>query len=132
MTGRYLSGFQLKYHYTMTNAYDHKNRRIFKSFLDYGADGAPGGGDDTEAQRFFYYDVKDRLVEIKHTPNIASPSTYSLFRYQWLGNRPILFTQYNVDGWWSSTYYYHSDHQNRPVEAYNFAWFGASSTRQWP
>ena len=127
VSGKYWTGSALQ-SYVMTNAYDHKNRRIFKSFLDLGADGEVGGGDDTEAQWFFYYDVHDRLVEIKHTPDVASPSTYSLFRYFWLGNRPMMFMQYNTGSYFSTYYFYHSDAQNRPLEAYTSRFLGGDAT----
>ncbi len=43
--------------YVVSNAYDHKNRRLFKSFVDCGADDdCDATSDNKEAQWFFYYD----------------------------------------------------------------------------
>ncbi len=51
MTGKYMT-VPLWYTYTITSAYDHKGRRVFKSFAT----------SSNEAQWFFYYDLEHRTV----------------------------------------------------------------------
>jgi len=103
--------------YTLTNAYDHKNRRVFKSFYD--------ETDDTEAQWFFYYDFADRLFEIKHTPDTASSSTYSLYQFYYIGDRPVAYWQVDYPSATTTKRYIHSDDQNRPNQVYS--WSNATS-----
>ena len=106
--------------YTLTNAYDHKNRRVFKSFYD--------ETDDTEAQWFFYYDFADRLFEIKHTPNTASSSTYSLYQFYYIGDRPVAYWQVDYPSATTTKRYINSDDQNRPNQVYSWS---NSTTLQW-
>ena len=99
--------------YTETNAYDHKNRRIFKSVLD----------EDTsvESQWFFYYDLQDRLIYVKYTPDISDSTTYNLFTFLWIGPRPIYYQEQDyVSGSYTSAgyWYLHADELNRPLEAW--------------
>jgi hypothetical protein len=108
--------------YTLTNAYDHRNRRVFKSFKD-----TTSG---KEAQWFFYYDAFDRLTEIKHTPDIASPSTYSIYQLAWLDDRLILYWQIDYPNATVSRRYVHTDETGRAVEMYS--WPGvANAARVW-
>lgn len=116
--------------YTVTNAYDHKNRRLYKSYLDWGADGQAGTSDDQEAQWFFYYDIKDRLIEIKHTPDIDDTSTYTVFQIFWVQQRPVAYWQLDYPGATATRRYYHSDHQGRPLEVYDWPTSGNAS-RVW-
>ena len=106
--------------YTLTNAYDHKNRRVFKSFHD--------DTDGTEAHWFFYYDFADRLYEIKHVPDISDSSTYSLYQHYWIDERPIAYWQVDYPTATTTKRYLHSDHQNRPTEAYSWS---TTSSLKW-
>lgn len=71
VTGKFWYSTNTMHSYVLTNAYDEKNRRIFKSFKD--------TTNNVEAQWFFYYDQWDRLVEAKHTPDVSTSSTYSIY-----------------------------------------------------
>ncbi len=107
--------------YTQTNAYDHKNRRIFKSFYD------EVSGD--EAQWFFYYDLSDRLIEVKHVPDVTDSSKYSLYQFYWIGARPIAYWQVDYPKLATTKRYFHSDDQHRPVEVYG--WNSTTSPLHW-
>lgn len=107
--------------WTITNAYDHKGRRVFKQY----AEGS------TTAQYFFYYDLDDRLIEIKHTPNIGSPSTYSMYQWHWIGRRPVIYWQTDFPGVTVTRRYLHSDHQNRVLEAWHWPNGGGATSRVW-
>ncbi len=109
--------------YTMTNAYDHKNRRIFKSYVNETT--------DDEAQWFFYYDLEDRLIEVKHTPDISDSGTYSLYQFYWIGERPIAYWQIDYPNAWTTKRYIHSDDQHRPMEVYTWPNNWSNSQRKW-
>jgi RHS repeat-associated protein len=106
--------------YALTNAYDHKNRRFFKSVRDTVT--------NKEEQYFFYYDALDRLIEIVHTPDISSSSTYSLFQVFWLNDRPVGMWQVNYPAATSSKRYIHGDEWGRPIELWNWT---TTTTRVW-
>lgn len=107
--------------WTITNAYDHKGRRVFKQYTE----------GSTTAQYFFYYDLDDRLIEVKHTPNISSPSTYSMFQFHWIGTRPIIYWQTDFPDVTVTRRYLHSDHQNRVLEAWRWPNGGGATSRVW-
>jgi RHS repeat-associated protein len=122
--GKYHNGTSFVW-YTMTAAYDHKNRRIFKSVLD---------EDSTdEAHWFFYYDQFDRLIEIKHVPDIDSSSTYTVFQFYWIDNQPVAYWQIDDAGGSPTTTrrYWHTDEINRPLEVWTYPTGGATATRVW-
>ncbi len=106
--------------YTITNAYDHKGRRVFKSYVWNGV----------ESQWFFYYDLTDHLIEIKYTPNISSPSTYSLFDYFWLDDRPVAYYQVDYPSVTTTRRYIHTNADNRVVELWSWA-ADNSGSRVW-
>ncbi len=106
--------------YTLTNAYDHKGRRVFKSY-------SAGG---SEAQWFFYYDLEDRLIEVKHTPNISSPSTYSIYQFYWVGRRAIAYWQIDYPAVTTTRRFLHSDESDRVLEAWSWPTSGYTA-RQW-
>jgi YD repeat-containing protein len=108
--------------YTMVNAFDDKNRRFFKSLLDETS--------NLEEHWFYYYDPFDRLIEVNHTPDIGNPTNYTVYQFFWIGNRPAAWKQTNYPGATGSRRFFHSDHLNTPVEAYNWPASG-DATRAW-
>lgn len=115
---RSISGNVLRwFNWSITNGYDHKNRRVFKSYVR----------GSNQAQWFFYYDNEDRLVEAKHTPNIASPSTYSIYQFHWVGRRAIAYRQTDWPSFTASRRYLHSDAYGRPIEAWSWPTSGAAA-----
>ncbi len=108
--------------YTLVNAYDQRDRRVFKSFKN--------TTDNIEAQWFFYYDALDRLVEIKHTPDINSSSTYSIYQLHWIEDRLFLYYQTDYPSGTVSRRYVHTDESGRPVELYSWPASG-DATRVW-
>lgn len=105
---------------TITNAYDHKGRRVFKSYVV----------GSSESQWFFYYDLDDQLIEVKYTPAISSPLTYSIFDFFWLDHRPIAYYQVDYPAVTTSRRYLHTDAENRVLEAWTWPTSGAA-TRVW-
>jgi RHS repeat-associated protein len=98
-------------YYTITYAYDERNHRIFRSFLDEDT--------DDESHTFFYYDLFDRLIGVKHTPDVSASSTYQLFRIDWLNHRPVHYIQIDYPGNVTSRVYLHTDELGRPLEAWS-------------
>ncbi|MCB9564126.1 MAG: RHS repeat protein [Kofleriaceae bacterium] len=119
MTG-YRYSWPWWYSYTITNAYDQKGRRVFKSYVSGGS----------EAQWFFYYDLDDRLVEVRYTPNISSPSTYTIFQFYWMGERPVAYWQIDYPSVTTTRRYYVADDDNRVLEVWSWPTSGASA-RVW-
>jgi YD repeat-containing protein len=107
--------------WTITNAYDHKGRRVFKDYTE----------GSTTAQWFFYYDLEDRLIEAKHTPNISSPSTYSMYQWHWIGSRPVAYWQTDYPSVSTTRRYLHSDENNRVLEAWHWPNGGGATSRVW-
>ena len=115
--------------YVLTNAYDERNRRVFKSFKD------TTPNPDVEAQWFYYYDQWDRLIQAKHTPDIATATTFSVYQWYWLSQRAVLYYQIDCSGTNCSTTtttrrYLHSDEQGRPHAAWSWPASGDGS-RVW-
>jgi RHS repeat-associated protein len=108
--------------YTAVNAYDHKNRRFFKSILDETT--------DDEAQWFYYYDLNDRIIEVVHTPDMDDTSTYTVFQFYWIGQRPVAWVQNNYPAVTTNRRFLMADHLDTPVEAYNWPTTGDAS-RSW-
>ena len=106
--------------WTITNAYDHKGRRVFKDYTE----------GSTTAHYFFYYDLDDRLIEIKHTPNISLSSTYSLFQFHWIGSRPAIYYQTDYPSVTTTRRYLYSDDQHRVLDAWTWPNSGSTS-RVW-
>ena len=108
--------------YVVTNAYDERNRRVFKSFFDA----------ETEQQShwFFYYDPLDRLTEIRWTPDIQDEDTYSLYQVSWIGARPVHIWETNLPSETTSRAYIHTDETTRPLEMYDWPDDGDAS-RVW-
>ncbi len=124
ITGEYYYRFYPSswHDYTISNAYDERNRRIFKSFYD--------EDEETEAQWFFYYDVFDRLVSVKHTPDISSPSTYTLYEFYWIDSRPVAYYQTSYPSVTTARRFTHADELNRPVDVWSWPGTG-DAERVW-
>ena len=82
--GQYKTGGAWHY-YDVASAFDQRNRRVYKSFLDETT--------TVVATWFFYYDATSRLTEVRYTPNTTSPTTYSVFQLFWLGDLMTLYWQ---------------------------------------
>lgn len=108
--------------YMITYAYDHKDRVVFRQFQD--QSGVP-----FTSQYFYYYDVNDRVIEIKVVGDIANPSVYTVYDFYWLGKRPVASWVTWSDG--STTrLFIHADDVNRPLEAYDWPSTG-DATNVW-
>ena len=102
------------HNYTVSNAYDHKNRRVFKSLLDTTA--TP----NVESQYFYYYDLSDRLIEIKYTPDITDSSTYQIWQLYWIGSRPVAIFETTYPAASVARRFFHTDHLDTPLEMYSW------------
>jgi RHS repeat-associated protein len=112
------------HNYTVSNAYDQRNRRVFKSILD------TTPNPDVEAQYFYYYDPQNRLIEIKYTPNITDSSTYQIWQLYWLASRPVAIFQTSYPGATVVRRFLHSDHLDTPLEMYSWPNSG-DAARAW-
>jgi RHS repeat-associated protein len=119
--GQYYTGGAWHY-YDVASAFDHKNRRVFKSFYDETT--------GKTAQWFFYYDTFDRLTEIRYTPDISASGTYSTFQLLWLGNKLVMYFQTDQPSGTVSRRYVASDETDRPIQLWNWPSTG-DATRVW-
>ena len=122
--GQYYTGSAWHY-YDVASAFDHKNRRVFKSFQDE-TTGAT-------SEWFFYYDVLDRLTEVKYVPDSSTSTTYSVFQLFWLGNKLVLYWQSDFVGGSlnaTSKRYVAADETDRPIQLWNWPSSG-DATRVW-
>lgn len=110
--------------YTVTNAYDHKSRRIYKAFVD--------TTNSKVSEWFFYYDATDRLTEVLYYPDVSDQDTFSLYNLGWLGNRLVYYHQidYAPHSAVTSRRYVHTDETGRPVEMYSWPTSG-DGARVW-
>ncbi len=125
VTGRYAvpffpSGYILQ-PYELRNAYDERNRRVFKSFKNTQT--------GVETRWFFTYDIFDRLIEAKHVPTVGQ-SAFQIYQWYWLHDMPILFQSTSNLGS-VSRYYLYSDEQNRPHAAWTWPTTSGNPTRVW-
>ncbi len=109
--------------YTLVNAFDHKNRRFFKSLLDENT--------SVEAQWFYYYDLQDRLIEVNYTPDIASPSDYQLVQFYWIGNRPVARLQTTYPAGTQGRRFLHADELGTPLDAWSFPIGSGDAVQAW-
>jgi hypothetical protein len=72
----------------------------------------------------------DRLVEVRYTPNAASPSTYSLFQLFWLGGRLVLYWQTDYPSVTTTRRYVGTDETGRPLDMWTWPASGNAS-RVW-
>jgi hypothetical protein len=98
--------------YSLSSAFDAKGKRVWK-MLQNTVTG-------TTALTYFYYDPLGRLTEVRHTPDGASPSTYSLFQMIWLGDRLTAYWQTDYPSVTTSKRYVVTDETNRPVEMWSW------------
>jgi RHS repeat-associated protein len=122
--GQYKTGGAWHY-YDVASAFDHRNRRVFKSFYDETT--------AKTAQWFFYYDALDRLTEIRYTPDSSVSGTYSTFDLFWLETKLVFYLQNDyVSNALSATSkrYVASDETDRPIQLWNWPSTG-DATRVW-
>lgn len=122
--GQYYTG-SVWHYYDVASAFDHKNRRVFKSFYD----------ETTQktATWFFYYDAQDRLTEVRYTPDSSVSGTYSIFDLFWLKQKLVLYWEGDyVSSSLSTTSkrYVASDETDRPIQLWNWPSSG-DATRVW-
>lgn len=108
--------------YTLTNAYDGRGRRVFKSFLDLAT--------MVEQQTFFYYDPYDRLVEVRHTYDVNSPVSIKVHQVGWLGQRAVGVWSTDLVTSTTTRRYLHTDDSTRPIETYSWPASG-DAVRAW-
>jgi RHS repeat-associated protein len=119
--GQYYVGGVWHY-YDVASAFDHDNRRVFKSFYD-----------ETTAKTadwFFYYDADSRLTEIRYTPDISVSGTYSTFQLFWLGGKLVFYLQTDQPTGAVSKRYVAADETDRPMQLWNWPSSG-DATRVW-
>ena len=119
--GRYYASGPWHY-YDVASAFDAKNRRVFKSFYDEST--------GQTSTWYFYYDPLDRLTEIRYTPNLASPSTYSLYQLFWLHGRMVLYWQTDYPSATTSKRYTGTDETGRILDMWSWPSSG-DATRVW-
>jgi RHS repeat-associated protein len=107
--------------YDVASAFDAKNRRVFKQFLDTST--------NAKAQWFFYYDPLDRMTEVRYTPNTATPTTFTTFQLFWLGDRLVAYWQTDSGGA-TSKRYVATDEMGRPIDMWSWPTSGNAS-RVW-
>lgn len=100
------------HYYDVASAFDHRNRRVFKSLYDETT--------GKTAQWFFYYDVYDRLTEIDYTPDVSTPSTLSYYHVVWLGSRVVAFVQVDIATGTVSKRYATVDETSRIEKLWNY------------
>jgi YD repeat-containing protein len=98
--------------YVITYAFDERDRLVFRSFRN--------AADNTESQTFYYYDFRNRLMESKFVPNAASPSTYSIHNFYWMGERPVAMWTLAFPAGTTARYFSHADESNRVLEVYTW------------
>lgn len=95
--------------YTVTNAYDHRDRRVYRQFS------YPVLGQSY--MWWFYYDTEDRLSEVKYS---NGGTAFTTFQFYWLGRRPVAFVATDSPSGTVARYFIHADETNRPLEV--FTW----------
>lgn len=107
--------------YTMRNAFDVQNRRVFKAVED----------TTTGLQQhwFFYYDPFGRLTEVRHIPNAAEVpvSTYTIYQLVWLDNLLVAYWQTDLPTGATTKRYVESDEAGRPVRMH--AWSAGTNSQ---
>ncbi len=72
--------------------------------------------DGSKSQWFFYYDLEDRMIEVKYKPIVASPSNYTIYQFYWLGKRPVAYFGTTYPAGTTGRFFIHADDANRPLE----------------
>jgi RHS repeat-associated protein len=105
--------------YTLTSAFDGKNRRVMKSFKV----------GSQESRWYFYYDALDRLTEVHYTPTIAAASTYTTYQLLWLNDLLVAYWQTDAPAGTTTKRYVEFDETGRPVRMHE--WLPGNSTVSW-
>jgi hypothetical protein len=90
----------------------------------------PGASQSTASQTFYYYDLQDRLIEVKNIPNTADPTAYSIYNFYWLEERPVAMWAFESTSGVIARYFMHTDEANRVLEVYSWPTSG-DATRVW-
>jgi hypothetical protein len=118
VTGKFVHGPFFR-DYRVTYAYDERDRLVFRSLVTLSS------GD--ESHTFYYYDVNDRLIEIKVVPNITDTSTYTIYNFYWLGSRPVAMWATSFPNATTARYFVHADEADRVLEVYTWPTSGDST-----
>jgi RHS repeat-associated protein len=120
--GQYKKAGTWRY-YDVVSAFDARNRRVFKSFFD--------ETDVKTAQWFFYYDARDRLSEVRYTPNTTVPADTTTFQLYWLEGRMVMYYQTDVIAGVTTVTkrYVGLDESGRPVDM--VCWGAGDCPRVW-
>lgn len=104
-----VSGFdKLGRAYTMRNAFDAQNRRVFKA-VEYPAS-------STQDQWYFFYDAYGRLTEVRYVINATAPAPqYRFYRLVWLDGLLVAYWETDSASGNPITRYVESDEAGRPV-----------------
>jgi RHS repeat-associated protein len=119
--GKYKTGGSW-HEYDVGSAFDHKNRRVFKFFLD--------NTTGVRSDWWFYYDALDRLVEVWYVPVAGQWSTYSIFHFSWLEDRLVGFAQSDFPSGTVTKRYVNTDESGRPIDMWSWPSSG-NATRVW-
>lgn len=79
---------------------------------------------------FYYYDHRDRLIEVKHVPDTSASSTYSIYDFYWFEDRPLAYYQHDLPARTLTRRYVHADELGRPLEVWSWPTSGDAS-RVW-
>jgi hypothetical protein len=66
-------------------------------------------------------------MEVKHIPDIDSSSSYSIYQFFWVGDRPVAYFQIDYPGATTTRRYFHADDINRPLQAWSWPTSGDAS-----
>nr|HEX4315401.1 RHS repeat-associated core domain-containing protein [Kofleriaceae bacterium] len=108
--------------YDVNSTFDERNRRVSKSFYD-----------ETTAKTstwFFYYDIQSRLTQVRYTPDVSAPATYSLINLMWLGQRLVMYLESDWPAGTGSKRYVGTDETGRPIDMWSWPASG-NAARVW-
>ena len=118
IAGKYLSISTFR-DYVITNSYDHRDRRVSRHFHNTST--------GLKSQWFYYYDVQDRLFEVKYTPNLSDLTTFSIYQFYWLDKRPVASFATNYPAGTTGRFFVHADEANGPLEVMDWPSSGDAS-----
>ncbi len=119
VSGKHLVGLSTWQNYTITNTYDHRDRRVTRLWYNTTT--------GLKSQWFYYYDPQDRIIEIKYVPDISATSTYSLYQFYWLDKRLVSYFGTDSPSGTTGRFFAHSDESNRPLEIMDWPSTGDAS-----
>lgn len=120
VSGYYAVGAGNWHPYTMRNAFDALNRRVFKAFEDTHT--------GVQEHWYFYYDPRGRLTEVRHVPHTAMPQ-YTVYQLVWLDHLLVAYWQTDMPSGTTSKRYVEYDETGRPVRMH--AWAAGNSQLAW-